>query len=99
MGDMSDETEKLEVVCPCCQATLTIEPKTGMILHAKEKKSAYSFDEALQQVKKRKEMADDLFNKAVSNEKKRHDSLEEKFKQALEMKDELEEPTRPFDLE
>ncbi len=96
---MSDGHEKLEVVCPCCQATLTIESKTGMVLHAKEKKSAYSFEDALQQVKKRKEMADDLFNKAVSDERRRKDTLEEKFQQALDMKDELEEPTRPFDIE
>jgi len=96
---MSDEHEKLEVVCPCCQTTLTIDAKTGMILHAKEKKSAYSFEDALQQVNKRKEMADDLFNKAVTDEKRRRDSLEEKFQHALDMKDELEEPTRPFDLE
>ena len=96
---MSDGHEKLEIVCPCCQTTLTVDAKTGMILHAKEKKSAYSFEDALQQVNKRKEMADDLFNKAVTDEKRRRDTLEEKFQQALDMKDELEEPTRPFDLE
>ncbi|MFB3904171.1 MAG: hypothetical protein ACE15E_12015 [Acidobacteriota bacterium] len=96
---MSDRHEKYEVVCPCCQATLTIEAKTGMILHTREKKSAYSFEDALQQVKKRKEMADDLFEKAVSDEKKRKDSLEEKFRQALDMKDELDEPTRPWDVD
>ncbi len=96
---MSDGHEKLEIVCPCCQTTLTVDAKTGMILHAKEKKSAYSFEDALQQVNKRKEMADDLFNKAVTDEKRRRDTLEEKFRQALDMKDELEEPTRPFDLE
>lgn len=96
---MSDGHEKLEIVCPCCQATLTIEAKTGMILHTRGKKSAYSFEDALQKVKKRKEMADDLFQKAVSDEKRRKDSLEEKFKQALDMKDELDEPTRPWDMD
>ncbi|HXK58325.1 MAG TPA: hypothetical protein PLP42_00385 [Acidobacteriota bacterium] len=90
---------KLEVICPCCQATLTIEAKTGMILHAREKKSAYSFEDALEQVKKRKENADQLFQKAVMDEKRRKDTLEEKFQQALEMKDELEEPTRPWDMD
>jgi len=70
-----------------------------MILHTREKKSAYSFEDALQQVKKRKEMADDLFQKAVSDEKRRKDSLEEKFKQALDRKDELDEPTRPWDMD
>ncbi len=70
-----------------------------MILHAREKKSAYSFEDALEQVKKRKENADQLFQKAVMDEKRRKDTLEEKFQQALEMKDELEEPTRPWDMD
>jgi tetrahydromethanopterin S-methyltransferase subunit B len=95
---MSDG-QKLEVVCPCCQATLTIDAKTGLILHSREKKTAYSFDDALQQVKKKKEMADELFQKAVSDEKRRKDSLEEKFQQALDNKDELEEPSRPWDMD
>jgi hypothetical protein len=53
----------------------------------------------LQQVKKKKEMADELFQKAVSDEKRRKDSLEEKFQQALDNKDELEEPSRPWDMD
>jgi predicted nucleotide-binding protein (sugar kinase/HSP70/actin superfamily) len=96
---MSDGQEKLEVVCPCCQATLTIESKTGLVLHSREKKTAYSFEDALQQVKKRKDMADELFQKAFTEEKKRKDSLEEKFQQALERKDELDDPARPWDMD
>ena len=96
---MSDGHEKLEIVCPCCQTTMTVDAKTGLILHTREKKTAYSFDDALQQVKKKKEMADEIFQKAVSDEKRRKDSLEEKFQQALDNKDELEEPSRPWDMD
>lgn len=96
---MSDGNQKLEVVCPCCHSTLTIDTKTGLVLHTGEKKTAYSFDQAVEHVKKRKEMADELFQKAFNDEKKRRDSLEEKFQQALESKDELDEPSRPWDLD
>jgi len=96
---MADENARLEIICPGCQTKLTIDAKSGLILHVTEKKSAYSFEEAVQQVKRRKEMADDLFQKAFSEEKKRKDTLEEKFQQALEMKDELDEPSRPWDMD
>jgi hypothetical protein len=92
-------TDKLEITCPCCQATLLVDAETGLVLNAHEKKSGYSFEDALQQVKHRKEKADELFQKAVEDEKKRQSSLEDKFRKALELKDQLEEPSRPWDMD
>ncbi len=40
-----------------------------------------------------------MFAQAFQAEEDRHQSLEEKFKKALEAKDELDDPTRPFDLD
>ncbi len=92
--------EKLEVVCPCCQAKLTVERKTGLVLHSEVKRTTYTLEEALHRERTRREKSDEVFEQAFSNEKRRRDSLEEKFKQALESKDELDEPPpRPWDLD
>ncbi len=96
---MAKEVKKLQVVCPCCQATLTLEPSTGMVLKTQEKKIDYSLEGALKQERSRKEKADELFAQAFQNEKKRHATLEEKFRKALDSKDELEDPTRPWDFD
>jgi hypothetical protein len=92
-------TDKLEIICPCCQATLLVDAETGLVLNAQEKKSGYSFEDALHQVQYRKEKADELFQKAVEDERKRQSSLEDKFRKALESKDQLEEPSRPWDMD
>ncbi len=96
---MSEGAKRLKITCPCCQATLQVEPETGMVLKSQAKKSDYSIEEGLRQVKERKEKVDDVFAKAMADEKKRHDSLEEKFRKALDAKDELEDPTRPWDYD
>lgn len=96
---MAKEVKKLQVVCPCCQATLVVEPSTGMVLKSQEKKTDYSLEGALRQERTRKQKADELFAKAFQNERKRHASLEEKFRKALDSKDELEDPTRPWDFD
>ena len=87
------------MTCPCCQATLLVEPTTGLVLKSHAKKLDYSLETALRKERERKEKADELFAQAFEDEKQRHDSLEEKFRQALDSKEELDEPTRPFDFD
>jgi len=96
---MSSKAKRVQVVCPCCQSTLWIEPETGLVLKSQEKRSGYSFEDALQEERKRKEKADEAFAQAFADEKRRHDSLEEKFRKALDSKEELEDPTRPWDYD
>ncbi len=96
---MADKPARLGVTCPCCQATLLVEPSTGLVLRSQEKKSDYSLEDALQKEKERKGQADAMFAEAFENEKRRYHSLEEKFRKALDSKDELEEPTRIWDLD
>ena len=92
--------ERIEVTCPCCQAKLLVDSTSGLVLHTLSKRSAYSFDDALQKEKDRKSKSDELFAKAIEDEKRRQVSLEEKFNAAVRSKDELEEPPpRPFDLD
>jgi hypothetical protein len=95
---MPKKSENLTVKCPCCEAVLTVHPGSGEILFTeKPKKKGVSFDEALQQVQKEKETADDRFRDAFAKEASRMKTVEEKFQEALKRKDELEEPIRPLD--
>ena len=96
---MAKEAPKIQVLCPHCQSSLTVEPKTGLVLHSKEKKSDYSFDDALSKMKSQKDKSDEVFQQAFVDEKDRQANLEEKFHKALESKDELEDPIRPYDLD
>lgn len=94
------DKKRLTVTCPCCQARLVVDPVSGLVVHSEAKKGSYSFDEALQQERRRKAKSDELFNKAFEDEKERQKSLEEKFQEALRSKDELDEPPpRPWDLD
>ena len=96
---MKKEDPRLQVICPSCQANLTIDPKTGLVLHAEGKKPDYSFDEALDQLQSRKERSEELFQKAFLDEEKRKQNLDEKFREALNSKDELDEPHHPLELD
>lgn len=96
---MGEASKRFFVTCPCCQSSLEIDRATGLVIHSEGKKADYSLEEAVRREHERKSRADDLFAKAFENEKSRHQSLEEKFQKALEAKDELDDPTRPFDLD
>lgn len=92
--------QRIDVICPNCQTTMTVDGKTGLVIHSEHQKSGYSFDEALEKERERKNKSDELFARAFQNEKRRQNSLEEKFKEALKSKDELDEPPpRPWDLD
>ncbi len=96
---MSSSGQRIEVNCPCCDAVLTVDPASGLVLNHQKKKANYSLEDALKREKTRKEKADELFQQAFDKEQKRTDQLEQKFQEALRSKDELEEPMRPFDLD
>jgi len=95
---MPKKSDNLTVKCPCCEAVLTVHPVSGEVLFTeKPKKKGVSFDDALQQLQKDKETADDRFRDAFAKEESRMKTVEEKFQEALKRKDELEEPIRPLD--
>lgn len=92
--------KKLNIKCPCCQATLTVDANTGLVLNSREHKKNFSFDEALRNEEEKKDKADELFARAVEAEEKRAGELENKFKSIMESRDELDEPPpRPIDLD
>lgn len=96
---MAKGSDRIKVVCPLCNASMVVDPKTGLVIHSEGKKSGYSFEDALDQVQIRKEKSDELFQKAFQDEKERQKGLEDKFKEALESKDELDEPPNPWEMD
>ena len=76
--------DKLTIICPCCESTLSIDAATGAILaHEEKKKVTASFDELQAGLGKQKELRDQLFAQEMSSMKDRERILEEKFNEAL----------------
>ena len=94
--------EKFSVICPCCEANLTIDGQTGAILAHEEKKKIHgSFDELKGELSKQKELRDNIFAQEMSSMKDRERLLEEKFQEALKRADtDSGKPFRnPLDLD
>ena len=94
--------EKFTLICPCCEATLTIDAVTGaMLSHEEKKKATGSFEELAGELNKQKEIREQLFAQEMSSMKDRERLLEEKFKEALKRADTTSDtPFRnPLDLD
>lgn len=80
--------ERLSVICPCCEAALTIDAQTGAIIaHAEKKKVLGSFDDLKGELGKQKELRDALFTQEMTSLKDRERILEEKFQEAMKRAD------------
>lgn len=76
--------EKFSIICPCCEAALTIDAQTGAILAHEEKKKVHgSFEDLKGELSKQKELRDQLFSQEMSSMKDRERLLDEKFKEAM----------------
>jgi hypothetical protein len=71
-----------EVDCPCCQATLKIDPEVRAVVSHKEKPKPKMFEDftaAVQHQKGEAQRREDAFLKSVSEHKVHKDVLEKKF--------------------
>ena len=94
--------ERISVICPCCEATLTVDGQTGaLIAHEEKKKLLGSFDELKGELGKQKELRDALFSQEMSSQKDRGRLLDEKFQEAMKKADiDKGKPFRnPLDLD
>jgi len=94
--------EKFSIICPCCEATLTIDAKTGALLsHEEKKKILGSFEDLQGELNKQKDLREQIFAQEMSSMKDRERLLEEKFKEAMKRADEVkDEPYRnPLDFD
>jgi predicted amidophosphoribosyltransferase len=82
------ETTRFTIICPCCEATLTVDAQTGaLISHEEKSKPVASFDEMLKGLDKQKQMRDQLFQQELSSQKDRERLLAEKFTEAMKRAD------------
>lgn len=87
--------EKFTIICPCCEANLTIDAQTGAILaHEEKKKILGSFEDLQNNLAKQKEARENIFAQEMSSMKDRERLLEEKFKEAMKRAE--NEPLAPF---
>ena len=98
---MSD-TSRYTLICPCCEATLSIDAQTGsLISHQEKAKPLASFDEMVKGLDKQKETRNQIFAQELSSMKDRDRILEEKFQEAMKRADkDKDKPYRnPLDLD
>ncbi len=75
--------EKFSVICPCCEATLTIDAVTGALLASEEKTKAHgTFEDLKGELDKQKNLREQLFAQESQAQKDRSRILEEKFQEA-----------------
>jgi hypothetical protein len=94
--------ERYAIICPCCEAALTVDANTGALLaHEEKKKVLGSFEDLKGALSKQQEQRDQIFAQEMSSVKDRERLLEEKFKEALKRADtDAGEPYRnPLDLD
>ncbi|MBK9165249.1 MAG: 2-nitropropane dioxygenase [Acidobacteria bacterium] len=94
--------DKFSIVCPCCEAAITVDAMTGAVLAHEEKKKVHgSFDELKGELSKQKDLRDQLFAQEMASMKDRERLLEEKFQEALKKADRTsKDPFKnPLDLD
>ena len=94
--------EKFTILCPCCEATISIDSQTGAVIsHEEKKKVLGSFEDLKGELNKQKELREQLFAQEMSSMKDRERLLEEKFKEALKKADtSSDKPFRnPLDMD
>ncbi len=93
---------KYSIICPCCEAILTVDAETGSLLgHEEKKKVLGSFEDLKSDLDRQKELRENIFAQEMSSMKDRERLLEEKFKEALKRADsDTATPYRnPLDLD
>jgi hypothetical protein len=92
---------KIEISCPCCEATIVIDRESGAILFHKQKErpsGAFSLESMVSNLESQRNEAARKFEKQIESQKDRSRLLEEKFKEALERADKSDKrPVNPMD--
>jgi hypothetical protein len=94
---------ELEVVCPCCQATLVIDLNLGRVVsHAEpDRGNKPELSEAHRLLAEEAARREAIFQQSVESEKTRGDALSRRFEEALKQarQEPITKPTRDFDLD
>ncbi len=89
---MSNDREKtFEVTCPCCQATLWVDPLARSVIKSeKAARKKESLDDLLLKEKKKKEGFESKFEATAEIEKQKRQKAKEKFEKAFGKLDETD---------
>lgn len=93
---------RFTIICPDCEATLTIDSQTGaLISHEEKTKPLASFEEMVKGLDKQKQVREQIFSQELSSMKDRERLLEEKFQEAMKRAGkEKDKPYRnPMDMD
>jgi hypothetical protein len=103
MGKGQDDL--FEVLCPCCQASLKVDPRTRAVISHKaveKPRTMEDMDVAMNFFKGEASRREDAFQKSVEAHKKSKDVLARKFDELLKQAKESPDtapPTRDIDLD
>jgi len=94
---------ELEIVCPCCQATLVIDTNLGRVISHKEPERGDKpeLSEAERILADQAARREAMFQQSVDSEKTRGDALSKRFEEALRQakQEPITKPMRDFDLD
>lgn len=102
---MSQDTrEPFEVVCPCCQAKLRVDPELRAVLSHEpppDERTVKNLTDAVKGLQAEAAQRQARFEKSLKAEKSKKSLLDKKFQEALKKaKDEpITKPTRDIDLD
>lgn len=97
-----DEQGRFTIICPCCEATLTVDAQTGaLISHEEKAKPVASFEEMAKDMERQKHVRESIFSQELGSMKDRERLLEEKFREAMKRADkDKDKPYRnPLDMD
>jgi len=81
----------LDVVCPCCDTLMKVDPKNGNVLvHGEEAEKPADLGDVVKRIEQREEKLNDSFGEAMEAERRRKQELHDLFKKA---KDKAESDT------
>ena len=102
---MSKHSSPFEVACPCCGASLKIDPAVKAVIAHTPKAVPKTFEDmeaAAKAMKEQDSRKESIFRQSVEAQKHQADLLEKKFQEALKRAKEAPDtgkPLRDFDLD
>ena len=100
---MAKLKSEVEVICPCCKATLVIDTNLRRVISHREPERGDKpeLDEATRILAEEAARREAAFQKSIEAEKTRDDALTRRFEEALKQarKEPITRPTRDFDLD
>jgi hypothetical protein len=99
MAKSKASLEPFDIGCPCCGASIKVDPETrGVISHIApvKPKTFENFEAAAKALRDQDTRRESLFQQSVEAEKNKADLLEKKFQEAMRKAKETPDSGKPF---